>query len=96
MDDVVIVGARCAGSAVGLMLGREGLSVLIVDRTTFPSDTMSGHFIQPGGVSCLRRLGLLEDIEALGAPAQETMTVDFGRVVLSARPQPAADGTAVA
>ena len=96
MYDVVIVGARCAGSALGLMLVREGLSVLIVDRTTFPSDTMSGHFIQPGGVSCLRRLGLLEGIEALGAPAQATMTVDFGPVVLSARPQPAPDGTAVA
>jgi flavin-dependent dehydrogenase len=57
---------------------------------------MSGHFIQPAGVSCLRRLGLLEDIEALGAPAQETMTVDFGPVVLSGRPEPAPDGTAVA
>jgi 2-polyprenyl-6-methoxyphenol hydroxylase-like FAD-dependent oxidoreductase len=60
------------------MLSRDGLNVLAIDRTTFPSDTMSGHFIQPAGVSCLRRLGLLESLEALGAPAQETMTVDFG------------------
>ena len=96
MYDVVIVGARCAGSALALMLAREGLSVLAVDRTTFPSDTLSGHFIQPGGVSCLRRLGLLEDLRSLGAPAQETMTVDFGPVVLSARPEPAPDGTAAA
>jgi flavin-dependent dehydrogenase len=96
MYDIAIVGARCAGSALALMLAREGLSVLVVDRTTFPSDTMSGHFIQPAGVSCLRRLGLLEDLEALGAPAQETMTLDFGPVVLSGRPAPAPDGTAVA
>ena len=82
MYDVVIVGARCAGSALALMLAREGLKVLAIDRTTFPSDTMSGHFIHPAGVSCLRRLGLLEGLEALGAPAQETMTVDFGPVVL--------------
>jgi len=95
MYDVVIVGARCAGSALALMLARDGLNVLAIDRTTFPSDTMSGHFIHPAGVSCLGRLGLLESLAALGAPAQETMTVDFGPVVLSGRPAPAADGTAV-
>jgi flavin-dependent dehydrogenase len=54
---------------------------------------MSGHFIQPAGVSCLRRLGLFEALEALRAPAQETMTMDFGPVVLSGRPAPAPDGT---
>ncbi len=95
MYDVVIIGARCAGSALALMLAREGLKVLAIDRATFPSDTMSGHFIQPAGVSCLRRLGLLENLDALGAPAQETMTVDFGPVVLSGRPAPAGDGTTI-
>jgi len=95
MYDVVIIGARCAGSALALMLARDGLKVLAIDRTTFPSDTMSGHFIHPAGVSCLRRLGLLESLDALGAPAQETMTVDFGPVVLAGRPAPAADGTSV-
>ena len=37
----VITGARCAGSALALMLARDGLNVLAIDRTTFPSDTMS-------------------------------------------------------
>ena len=92
MYDVAIVGARCAGSALALMLAREGLKVIAIERTTFPSDTMSGHFLQPAGVSCLRRLGLFEDLEALRAPAQDTMTVDFGPVVLSDRPAPASDG----
>jgi 2-polyprenyl-6-methoxyphenol hydroxylase-like FAD-dependent oxidoreductase len=93
MHDVVIIGARCAGSALALMLARDGLDVLVIDRARFPSDTMSGHFIQPAGVSCLRRLGLLEDLAALGAPAQEAVTLDFGPVVLSGCPTPAADGT---
>lgn len=96
MYDVAIVGARCAGSALALMLAREGLKVLAIDRATFPSDTMSGHFIQPAGVSCLRRLGLFEALESLGAPAQQTMTVDFGPVVLSGRPTAAADGISAA
>ena len=95
MYDVAIVGARCAGSALALMLAREGARVLLIDRTTFPSDTMSGHFIQPAGVSCLRRMGLLEDLAALGYPPQETMTVDFGPVVISGTPTPMPDGTSI-
>jgi 2-polyprenyl-6-methoxyphenol hydroxylase-like FAD-dependent oxidoreductase len=93
MYDVAIAGARCAGSALALMLARQGLKIVAIDRASFPSDTMSGHFIQPAGVSCLRRLGLFETLEGLRAPAQETMTVDFGPVVLSGRPAPAPDGT---
>jgi flavin-dependent dehydrogenase len=93
MYDVAIVGARCAGSALALTLARAGARVLVIDRTTFPSDTMSGHFIHPAGVSCLRRLGLYEDLRALGCPPQETMTVDFGAAVVSGRPTPMADGT---
>lgn len=93
MFDVAIVGARCAGSALALLLARGGAKVLVIDRTTFPSDTMSGHFIQPAGVSCLRRMGLFEDLAALGSPPQERMTVDFGPVVLSGRPAPMPDGT---
>jgi flavin-dependent dehydrogenase len=96
MYDVVVAGARCAGSALALMLAREGLKVLAVDPAMFPSDTMSGHFIQPAGVSCLQRLGLLESLHHLGAPAQPAMTVDFGPVVLSGTPAPAADGTTAA
>src|SRR5688572_10778841 len=96
MYDVAIVGARCAGSAPALMLAREGFKVLVVDRASFPSDTMSGHFIQPAGVSCLRRLGLLKALGTLGAPAQQSMTVDFGPVVLSGQPTAAPDGTSAA
>ncbi|EYD76162.1 monooxygenase, FAD-binding protein [Rubellimicrobium mesophilum DSM 19309] len=94
MYDVAIVGARCAGSALALRLAREGAKVLLIDRASFPSDTMSGHFIQPAGVSCLRRMGLPEELQALGSPPLERMTVDFGPVVLSGSPAPMPDGTA--
>ena len=96
MYDVAIIGARCAGSSLALGLAREGLDVVLIDRATFPSDTMSGHFIHPAGVSCLRRMGLLEDLDGLGAPPVAQMTLDFGPVALSGRPAPAADGTASA
>ena len=96
MYDVVIVGARCAGSALALMLAREGLKVLVIDRANFPSDTMSGHFIQPAGVSCLRRLGLFEAWKPLAHRRNTTMTVDFGPVVLSGQPDAGPDGTSAA
>jgi flavin-dependent dehydrogenase len=93
MYDVIIIGARCAGAALGLMLARAGLSVLMIDRAEFPTDTMSGHYIHPAGISCLRRLGLQEKLNETGTPAQETVTVDFGPVALTGTPVPAADGT---
>ena len=42
MYDAVIVGARCAGSSTAMLLARRGYRVLLVDRATFPSDTVSG------------------------------------------------------
>ena len=93
MYDVVIIGARCAGSALALMLARDGLNVLAIDRTTFPSDTMSGHFIHPAGVSCLRRLGLLENLDG----ARRSRAGDDDGGLRTGRPPgppaPAADGT---
>lgn len=93
MYDVIIIGARCAGAALALLLARASLKVLVIDRAEFPSDTMSGHYIHPAGISCLRRLGLLEKLKATGTPAQETVTVDFGPLALTGTPAPAADGT---
>jgi 2-polyprenyl-6-methoxyphenol hydroxylase-like FAD-dependent oxidoreductase len=58
--DVIVVGARVAGAATALLLARQGLRVLAVDRATFPSDTLSSHQIQPPGVARLARWGLLD------------------------------------
>ncbi len=41
--DAIVVGARCAGSPVAMLLARKGYKVLVVDRSTFPSDTVSTH-----------------------------------------------------
>ena len=48
--DVVIVGARCAGAATAMLLARAGHDVVMVDRASFPSDTLSTHAIARGGV----------------------------------------------
>src|SRR6266540_5131859 len=47
MFDAIIVGARGAGSPIAMLLARRGYRVLLVDKSTFPSDTMSGHYLHP-------------------------------------------------
>ena len=64
MYDAIIVGARCAGSPVALLLARKGYKVLLVDRMTFPSDmAFSNHFVHQAGAAALKRWGLLERLE---------------------------------
>src|ERR1700738_1535746 len=46
--DIIVVGARCAGSPLAMLLARKGYRVLLVDKTSFPSDTISTHYIQGG------------------------------------------------
>ncbi|TDD72719.1 hypothetical protein E1262_02380 [Jiangella aurantiaca] len=76
--DVVVVGARAAGAAVGLLLARLGHDVVVVDRAVFPADTLSTHQLARTGVLALHRWGLLDEVLATGAPAirQVTFTAD--------------------
>ena len=72
--DVVVVGARCAGSPLAAMLARRGLRVCLVDRSRFPSDSLSTHVIQPRGVAILDRLGVLDAALAAGAAPLTRLT----------------------
>jgi 2-polyprenyl-6-methoxyphenol hydroxylase-like FAD-dependent oxidoreductase len=67
--DVVVVGARVAGAATAMLLARQGLRVLMVDRSRYGSDTVSTHALMRAGVLQLRRWGLLGQVVAAGAPA---------------------------
>ncbi|HEY7339920.1 MAG TPA: NAD(P)/FAD-dependent oxidoreductase [Ktedonobacterales bacterium] len=64
--DVVIVGARVAGASLAMLLGQEGHRVLLIDRDTFPSDTLSTHLVAGFGVHALQRLGVLDEVLAAG------------------------------
>jgi 2-polyprenyl-6-methoxyphenol hydroxylase-like FAD-dependent oxidoreductase len=69
--DVVVVGARCAGSPLAIRLAQAGASVALIDKDTFPSDTPSTHFFQAEGLLVLNGLGVLERLKATGAPIIE-------------------------
>ena len=76
--DVIVVGARCAGSPTAMLLARKGYRVLVVDRASFPSDTVSTHILHPLGVGALSRWGLLDRLVATGCPPIHTYSFDFG------------------
>ena len=79
--DVIVVGARCAGAPLAMLLARKGLSVLLLDRARFPSDTLSSHQLQVPGVALLREWGLLGQVAAT-TPGVSQVAFDTGTAVL--------------
>jgi 2-polyprenyl-6-methoxyphenol hydroxylase-like FAD-dependent oxidoreductase len=69
-----------------MLLARKGYRVLVVDRATFPSDTISTHVIQPTGVAALERWGLLDRLTATGCPPIAIHSFDFGPFTISGSP----------
>ncbi|WP_418960565.1 NAD(P)/FAD-dependent oxidoreductase [Streptomyces tritici] len=84
--DVIVVGARCAGAPTAMLLARLGHRVLLVDRATFPSDTISTHLIHPPGLAALDRWGLLERVAATGCPRIDTYKYDLGPFAIVGSP----------
>jgi flavin-dependent dehydrogenase len=87
--DVVVVGARCAGSATAMLLARKGLRVLAVDRGQYGTDTLSTHALMRGGVAQLQRWGLVGALEAAGTPVVRTTSFHYSerevRIPIKAR-----------
>ncbi len=78
--DVVVVGARCAGAATALLLASAGHDVLLVDRSAFPSDTLSTHAIARSGMVQLNRWGLLPAVLDAGTPPIRQVEFHGGQV----------------
>jgi 2-polyprenyl-6-methoxyphenol hydroxylase-like FAD-dependent oxidoreductase len=65
--DVAVVGAGVGGLAVATLLARAGHRVTLLERFDKPAPVGSGLMLQPTGLAALARLGLLDEIAALGA-----------------------------
>jgi menaquinone-9 beta-reductase len=63
-QDVIIAGAGPAGSSLAIHLARQGRTVLLLDRSSFPREKACGEGVMPAGVAALGRLGIAVD----GAP----------------------------
>jgi 2-polyprenyl-6-methoxyphenol hydroxylase-like FAD-dependent oxidoreductase len=65
--DVVIVGGGIGGGALASVLAREGLAVLILEKTLEHKDVVRGEWIAPWGVAETVALGLYDLYEKNGA-----------------------------
>jgi hypothetical protein len=74
--EAIVAGARCAGSPTAMLL----------DRATFPSDTISTHVVHPLAVASLARRNLLDRLVRTGCPPIHTYAFDFGSFALSGSP----------
>jgi 2-polyprenyl-6-methoxyphenol hydroxylase-like FAD-dependent oxidoreductase len=91
--DAIIIGARVAGSPTAMLLARQGHRVLLVDRATFPSDTISSHLIHPPGMAALDRWGLADAVIATGCPPVTAYRLDFGPFAIAGQPRGVPGGT---
>ena len=62
--DAIVVGARCAGSTLANALVERDWDVVMIDRDTFPSTTVSTHLIYPNTLANLERIGVLDTLQA--------------------------------
>ena len=76
--DAVVVGARCAGAATAMLLARQGLSVLLVDRDRHGADTLSTLALMRAGVLELYRWGLVDRVRAAGTPPITSTSFIYG------------------
>ena len=90
--DAAIVGARCAGAPLAMLLARQGYDVLLVDRARFPSDALSTHFLSVRATGKLAEWGLLDDLIATGCPPLRRLRLDFGDCALEGSPDGLAGG----
>jgi 2-polyprenyl-6-methoxyphenol hydroxylase-like FAD-dependent oxidoreductase len=91
MFDAIVVGARCAGSPTAMLLAQKGYRVLVIDKATFPSDTMSTLYLQAPAITRLHRWGLLDRIRASGCPPIKEWRMQLGGLALRGFPW-SADG----
>lgn len=76
--DALVVGARCAGAATAMLLARKGWRVLVIDRASHGTDTISTHALVRGGVLQLHRWGVLPRLQAAGTPPVSEATFHYG------------------
>ncbi|MFC5470729.1 NAD(P)/FAD-dependent oxidoreductase [Cohnella suwonensis] len=80
--DVIVVGARVAGSSLAYHLSRAGFSVLLLDRGTFPSDVLSTHNLFGNSLGMLRDMGVLGKLFETPTPTYRRLRIQFGSAVI--------------
>ncbi|HIB53980.1 MAG TPA: FAD-dependent monooxygenase [Nitrospirales bacterium] len=76
--DVIIVGAGSGGAILSLLLARQGIDVLMLERDVQPLHDIRSEILQPNGQKVLDDLGLLKTIPT--EAVHQTHQFDFFRI----------------
>jgi len=86
---IAIVGGGVAGCSAAVLLRAQGHDVTLFEAVADPRPVGAGLLLQPTGQAILRRLGLLDEVLAHGAPVQRlfgdnargrtVLNLDYGR-----------------
>ncbi|KRP89272.1 2-polyprenyl-6-methoxyphenol hydroxylase-like FAD-dependent oxidoreductase [Bradyrhizobium sp. USDA 4503] len=79
--DVAIVGAGLAGSLARAVLARAGYRVVLIDKRSIPTDEFRVEKIAGRQIDILRRLGFIDDVEAIAAPYDRVLNIRSGKLV---------------
>ena len=82
--DVIVIGGRIAGSILACLLGDRGHRVLVLDRATFPSDTLSTHFFRAPAFRAFEQIGAYDEVQA----AAPHLTVNYNVIDGIVFPEP--------
>ena len=75
MWDVIVVGAGPAGCTAAALLGRAGLRVILLDRSSAPPPKVCGEYLSPGCLPILDRIGVLGSVRDAGARPLDGMLI---------------------
>ncbi len=81
--DVAIVGAGPGGSAAAYYLARQGLDVLLLDKSPFPRDKTCGDALTPGALHVLDDMQLLDVVARVGYHINGTQIIAPNSYVLA-------------
>jgi len=86
MYDAIIIGAGVAGSPTALLTARAAHKILLLDKPK-SGENSATEIMWTGATAKLDRWGLLDEFQALGAPAVRRMRADLGGTVLEGSPK---------
>ncbi len=82
--DAIIIGAGPAGSMAATLLAREGWSVALVEKRSFPRQKVCGEFISGASLPLLRHAGIWEQFHLHAGPEIRRVGLFAGHTALSA------------